>query len=475
MNETDQATFAGYIAKEFYDDPRGYCHAVLGFTPDDWQTEVLTSINTNRRTAVRSGHGVGKTRLAAAVIHWFISTRAYPQIVCTANTLPQLTTKLWREIARVNDQAKNKELFTWTATKFFLKAKPETWFATAQPWTEHNSTAFAGTHEKNVLMVFDEASEIPPIIWDVASGAMSTEGARWLVLGNPTLNTGKFFECFAKNEFKEGDNEDQGLWHAYTVNAEDSPRVDKGYINEQLRESKGNREDDFYRIRVRGLPPIQAVHQFIPVDLFDAACNRPMVSLPHEPKILGVDVAGFGDDQCAYTERKGRRAFLKGTRRGQDTMATVGDIMAIRKQAMDEGEPYDHICIDIIGIGRGVYDRLIEQGVTEAMAVNVAEKARRDDCMNLRAELHKIGKEWLSQGSITEEFRADLIGIQYKYDSSGRLQMERKEDMKKRGLSSPDIGDSFYLTFYPLNTIKAQSRIHQKSRRSSIIRRSGVR
>lgn len=476
MTDAEQAKLAGYIAKEFFDDPQGYCRAVLGFDPDAWQQDVLLSVCHHRRTGVRSGHGVGKTRLAAAVIHWFIATRSYPQIVCTANTLPQLTTKLWRELARVNDQAKNRELFQWTATKFFLKAKPETWFASAQPWTEHNSTAFAGTHEKNVLMVFDEASEIPPIIWEVASGAMSTEGARWLVLGNPTLNTGRFFECFARNAWKEGDDESLGLWHAFTVNAEDSPRVDKGYINEQLREAKGNREDDFYRIRVRGLPPLQAVQQFIPVDLFESALDRPVVTQKHEPRILAVDVAGFGDDQCAYTERKGRKAFLRGTRRGQDTMATVGDIMNLRQQAMDEGEPYDYIPVDVIGIGRGVYDRLIEQGVTEAMAVNVAEKARRDGCMNLRSELHLLGKEWLREGSITEDYRDDLIGIQYKFDSNGRLQMERKEDMKKRGLSSPDIGDSFYLTFFPLNPIKtAQRNVRPQSPRPRWARAAGVR
>jgi hypothetical protein len=458
MTDNDLAIFAQYVAREFYDDLVGYCKGVLGFTPDAWQIEALNSVRDHRRTAIRSGHGTGKTRLAAAVIHHFIATRAYPQIVCTANTQAQLISKLWRELAKVNDSAKNRDLFQWTATRFFLKAKPETWFAIAQPWTEGNSTAFAGTHEDNVLMVFDEASEIPPIIWDVASGAMSTKGARWLVLGNPTLNTGKFFECFGINMWNKGDSEDEGRWHAFTINAEDCPRVDRGYINEQLREAKGNREDDFYRIRVRGLPPLQAVHQFIPVDLFEKAAFNVVEPLRQAPRILGVDVAAFGDDKCAYTERKGGRATLRGTRRGQDTMATVGDVMKFRQEAIDQGEPYDAICVDIIGMGRGVYDRLKEQGVNEAIAVNVGEKARRDDCINLRAELWLLCKKWLAEAQISEEYRNDLIGIQYKFDSSGRLQMEKKDDMKKRGLPSPDLADSLCLTFYPLAKIKTSQR-----------------
>lgn len=458
LTSQEEAKLAAFIAREFHDDPEGYCRGVLGFDPDEWQRSVLGSIRDHRRTAVRSGHGVGKTRLAASVIHWFIATRPYPQIVCTANTLPQLTSKLWRELAKVNDGAKNGSLFQWTATRFFLKAKPETWFASAQPWTEHNSTAFAGTHEENVLMLFDEASEIPPIIWDVASGAMSTKGARWLVLGNPTLNTGKFLECFEKNSWNKGDSEDLGLWHGFTVNAEDCERVDRGYIAEQLREADGNRDSDFYRIRVRGLPPQQAVSQFIPVDLFEKAVHNRVATHPHEPRILGVDVAAFGDDRCSYTDRKGRRARLLGTRRGQDTMATVGDVLDLIQKARKEGDPYDYIPIDVIGIGRGVYDRLKEQGVEAAVPVNVSEKARRDDCRNLRSELHLLGKEWLKEGQIDEEYRKDLIGIQYSFDSNGRLLMERKEDMKKRGLASPDIGDSFYLTFYPTSTTKRHAR-----------------
>ena len=180
--QNDGAFFVERYAK----DPVKYCIEVLGYEPDDWQAEDLRATVLNRRGAVASGHGVGKTRLVASKIHWFLSTRPYPQVVVTANTETQLSTKTWRELHKVNANAKNKDWFEPTATRFCLKDAPETWFAAAIPWTEKRSEAFAGTHEKHVLYLFDEASAISDSIWEVSEGAMTTEGSMWWVYGNPT-------------------------------------------------------------------------------------------------------------------------------------------------------------------------------------------------------------------------------------------------------------------------------------------------
>lgn len=473
MNDADQTKLAAYIAEKFHDDPVGYCRGVLGFSPDAWQGEVLGSIQHRRRTAVRSGHGVGKTRLAAAVIHWFMATRGYPRIRCTANTEKQIMSVLWTELAKVNREAKNKDLFTWSRTRFFLNAAPEVHWAEAVAWSEENSEAFAGIHEENVLYIFDEASAIPDVIWEVSQGAMTSGGARWLVLGNPTRNTGKFHECFGSNSWKPGDT-DTSRWHAFTVSCFDAnpTRGDMPtYIAEIEREY--GKDSDPYRVRVLGLPPLQESQQFIPVDLFETALFKSVVSLPHEPRILICDPARFGDDRTAIGERKGRNAQVLKVRRGQDTMLTVGDLIACMNEAKRDGDAYDFILVDEIGIGAGIVDRLREQGY-DVIGVNVSESPRRDDCKNLTAELWLLMKEWLKEGHVSEEFREDLIGRQYSFDSSGRLVMERKEDMKKRGLNSPDLADMLALSFYPLNPIK-KSAARPKPRRPSLIRRSGVR
>jgi hypothetical protein len=449
----DSVWLAQSIVARFYWDPWHYCRVVLGITPDPWQREVMDAVVGHRRVAVRSGHGVGKTNLSACLIHWFIATRSYPQIICTSNTAVQLATRLWREIAVVNSNAANKDMFSWQATTFKLKSAPERWFALAQPWSLDKPEAFQGAHEKNILVLFDEASGIPDVIWDAASGAMTTPGARWVAVGNPTRNTGKFYECFGKNAWHEGDPEDQGLWRGFTVSCLDSKRVPESYISEQKREYGA--DSDFYRVRVLGLPPVQEVKQFISKALFDAAATRITLTNPLAPRILGVDVAWEGDDRTVAVDRKGSTARLAFTRRGQDTMRTVGDVLAELQRAKDEGEPYDHIVVDTVGIGAGVHDRLREQGINVA-GVNVGITSRNPDrYRNMRAELWDLYRQWLATGTVPMELQEDSCGIQYMHDSSGKLVMEKKSDIKKRGLSSPDMADAICLTFYIQGQLKA--------------------
>lgn len=454
MNVPTPQKLSAYIAQTFRNDPEGYCKGVLGYETDTWQSEVLCSINANRRTAVRSGHGVGKTRLAASAIHWFMSTRAFPRIRCTANTEKQIMSVLWSELATINREAKNKEMFEASRTSFRLKSDPDTHFAEAIAWSAEKSEAFAGIHSKNVLYIFDEASAIDDVIWEVSQGAMTEEGARWLVLGNPTRNNGKFFECFGKNKWKEGDT-DTSLWRTFTISVFDSPRVSKEYSDEIEREY--GKDSDPYRVRVLGLPPMQAESQFISLEDVEAAIHRKIATLAHEPRILGIDPSRFGEDTTPFVERKGRVARLKARLRGQDTMQIVGKAIELINLATQEKEPYDYIVVDEIGIGAGVVDRLKEQEY-KVIGVNVGEKPRMENMKNLRAELWQRTKDWLKDGSVEESFKEDLIAPMYSFDSSGKLVIERKEDMKKRGLASPDMADALALTLFILNPIKNTQR-----------------
>ena len=447
MNEKDQLKLTKMVAARYFDNPTGYCSDVLGFRPDQWQVSVLDSVCRHRRTAVRSGHGVGKTRLAAACIHWFIATRAYPQIICTSETAVQLATRLWRELAVVNSTAVNAELFEWQATTFKFKLAADRWFALAQPWTKERPEAFQGAHEQDLLMLFDEASAIPDEIWDAASGSMSTSGARWLVQGNPTRNTGKFYDCFGKNKALPNESDEKGYWHTHTVSCFDSTRPGMAqYIEEQKREY--GEDSDFYRIRVLGIPPQQEVKQFISREMFGAAVARPVIENKAAQRILGVDVAWEGDDRTVLVRKHGFKIDLVAVRRGQDTMATVGDIIQELRRAREIEQPYDHVVVDTIGVGAGVFDRLREQGIA-VTGVNVGIASRVPDrYRNLRAELWDLYRKWLETGTIAKDFEEDSCGIQYMITSSGVIAMEKKGDLKKRGLPSPDLADAACLCFY---------------------------
>jgi hypothetical protein len=229
----------------------------------------------NKRTIVSAGHGIGKTGLAAAAIHWFASTRPRFAIVATANTEDQLKKKLWRELAKINDGAKNKDWFKWDTSTFTRFGDPTTQ-AVALPNNENNPGAFAGTHEDHVLGVFDEAAEIPRNIWNVFNGAMTTAGSRWLAISNPPFE-GYFFDAaFGKLKArKPGDG--RRLWTSFTVPSFDSPFVDPEYV-ETMREQLGEQSDDF-QVQVLGLPPRKSVQQFLSPELIierDGA-HRPAV------------------------------------------------------------------------------------------------------------------------------------------------------------------------------------------------------
>lgn len=165
--------------------------------------------------------------------------------------------------------------------------------------------------------------------------------------------------------------------------------------------------------------------------------------------VIGVDPARKGDDRTAIIRRKGRKAYKLETHYNIDTMELAGIINRII-----EKEHPRRVCIDSIGIGAGVVDRLKELGHDIVEDVNVARKASEPARFrNLRAELWSMMRDWLLQESPvqipdSDELQTDLTCLGYKYDSSDKLIIEGKDDAKKRGLLSPDTADALMLTFY---------------------------
>ncbi|MFH1091634.1 MAG: terminase, partial [Pseudomonadota bacterium] len=293
----------------FGHDPLGFVHYVFPWGegaleghagPDSWQEDVLNELGRGSagtaalRLAVASGHGIGKTALIAWITLWFISTRAHPQIVVTANTKPQLETKTWRELAKWHKLALNHDWFEWTSTKFYLQEHPETWFAAAIPWSKERPEAFQGAHERHVLMIYDEGSAIDQAIWEATEGAMTTPGAVWVVFGNPTRNTGAFRQCFGRQRHR---------WITRQIDSRTAKMADKAQIQRWI-EDYGE-DSDFVRVRVKGEFPRAASNQSIPSDLVEAAAGKSLSPEVYSraPRTLGVDVARFGDDQTVIVRR----------------------------------------------------------------------------------------------------------------------------------------------------------------------------
>lgn len=441
---------------EFYDDPFGYVHYAFAWGvgeleeydgPDEWQSEQLRRIGekfledpeTTVREAVASGHGIGKSCEVAWIILWAMSTRPHLNGVITANTTTQLSTKTWRELALWHKRAINGHWFKWTATKFFHVDHPETWFCAAVPNTEHNSEAFAGLHARHVLLIFDEASGIPDSIWEVAEGAMTTPRAMWFVFGNPTKNTGRFRECF---------NSDKARWSLAQIDSRTCKMTNKREINEW--EDVYGEDSDFFRVRVKGQFPRLGVVQFIGNDIVDAAMamDIPFESHMTMPLILGVDVARFGDDQSVVSLRQGRKIISIWKFRELNTMQLATEVAAIIKDV----RPDATFC-DVVGVGAGVVDRLRMLNF-EIIEVNAGLAAQDDQTYyNKRAEMWGRMKNWLIQGADIpndDALKKALIGVEYGFDMKERIILERKQDMKARGLSSPDEAEAIAHTFAEL-------------------------
>lgn len=445
----------------FFNDPLGFVYFAYPWGepgplleetgPDTWQEALLDDLGKRLEAgeapgaavggalqiAVASGHGVGKSALVSWIIHWFISTREHPQIVVTAGTQAQLRSKTWREVAKWWKLLINTHWFKWTATSFYHVHYPETWFASAIPWSDSSPESFAGTHEKHVLVIFDEASQIDDIIWETTEGAMTTDGAMWIVFGNPTRNTGRFAECWGKFKHR---------WQRYQVDSRTAKKANKAQIQNWIDDY--GEDSDFVRIRVRGLFPRAGSLQLISIELVRAAMAReipPDVYNQHA-KILALDVARHGDDQSVFTKRMGLKVWPQTAMREPNTMQ-----LADRAAAMLDDEEPEAMFVDATGMGWGVIDRLIQMGHKNVVAVEVGEVAiEKTKFSNRRMEMWWKTKEHLENGGslpLDNELETDLIGPEYGYVRDHVMQLESKRDMKKRGLASPDKGDSLALTF----------------------------
>lgn len=458
----------------FYYDPLGFVLYVFPWGkkgtrlsdesgPDTWQIELMDRLGEELRAgigvqdalpnlfAVSSGHGIGKTALICWIIMWFISTRDFPQIVVTAGKKDQLTSKTWRELAKWTKLSINGHWFVWTSTKLEHALYPDTWYAHAIPWSKNAPENFAGTHEKHVLVVFDEASAIHDVIWEVTDGAMTTPGAMWIAFGNPTKNSGRFFECF--NQYRK-------IWRTMKVDSRTAKMANRRLLDMWV-EMYGE-DSDFVRVRIRGEFPRAGDLQFISIEDVDAAMARKAPGQENYAKIIGVDVARHGGDQSVVCIRQGRARPRFYKFRIPDTMKLASKVAEI----IDKESP-DQVFVDATGIGWGVVDRLVQLNYTKVIGVQVAEKADNGELYkDRRSELWGKMRDWIQDGGTLPadaELKTDLISIEFGYDPSNRWVLESKADMKARGLDSPDTADSLALTFNaPVAPVKAAKETWRK-------------
>lgn len=433
----DKGTFLAFL-EAYRDDPVSFVRNVLGAKPLPWQEEFLRAIaRGERRISVRAGHGVGKSTVCSWALIWHATTR-YPQkAVVTAPTAAQLFDALYAELKSwVNKlPAVLRDSFEVFSDRIVLKGAPESSFISVRTSSSERPEALAGVHSENVLLVVDEASAVPEAVFEAAAGSMSGHSATTILISNPTRNSGLFYKTH---------HDLAADWFRMHVSCRDNPLVSADFIA-QIAATYGETSNAF-RIRVLGEFALADDDTLIAAELVDGAQERDVVVSPGEPLVYGLDVARFGTDRTALCKRKGNVVLEIRHWGGLDLMQTVGAVVNEAKR-----DAPAEICVDTIGLGSGVADRLREMGLN-VRDVNVAESSAMNPNANrLRDELWLSVKDWLGTKAVKlpkdEALRQELVAPRYTFTSTGKIVVESKDGLKKRGLRSPDLADALCLTF----------------------------
>jgi phage terminase large subunit len=427
-------------AATFAREPGTFVRQILGVEPDDWQLEALDALAAGKSVAVRSGHGVGKSALEAWAILWFLATRPNALVPCTAPTDDQLARILWPEISRWLQRSPLRDILEWRPTTVTYRGRASTWFAVAR--ASNRPENLAGFHARHVLYVTDEASGIGDSLFQVVEGALTTEGALMLMCGNPTKATGYFVDAFGKNRAE---------WHCIHVSSEDSTRVSKAWVEREAR--MWGRDSDVFRVRVMGLPPKAEADTFISLDLAEKAAAR--TAVPAGPLEMGVDVARMGDSETVFVTRRGYAVLALEHYRKRDTQEVAGLAVALARRTMEEqAHPAIAIKVDDAGVGGGVTDalRAVAREDPRLTIVPCNFGGPGDD--------HYVNATGVMWGFLREAMRTDELAIPNDDDLIGQLttrkykvtprgiQLETKDEMRKRKLPSPDRADALALAFY---------------------------
>lgn len=398
--------------------------------------------------------GPGKSAFLAWVGLWFLSTRKHPKIVATSITGDNLSDNLWAELSKwMKRSPLLVHQFEWTATRIFHKEHPETWWISARTWPKtadpsQQAETLAGVHADAVMFLIDEAGGIPPAVVATAEAGLANaskeEGreAFLVMAGNPTELDGALYQACVRN---------RAFWHVIAISSAPddpnrTPRVSVEWAREQI--AMYGWDSPFVLVNIRGEFPPGSSTALISVADAEAALGRQLTPQEYaeDPKVLGVDVARFGDDTTEILLRQGRAVKKPRTLRNLDTVQVAGQVA----QIIEKHEP-DAVFVDETGLGGGVVDNLRALGF-QVIGVQFGAAANEDRVyQNRRCEMWWRMGQWLRGGGALPasvgEFVSELTGPMYWFDEKGRVCLESKKDMKKRGLPSPNKADALALTF----------------------------
>lgn len=439
-------------------DPVAFAHEVLGVQPWSKQQEALAALAREPQLTIRSSHGVGKTFLAATASLWFCYAKRPSMVLTTAPTARQVEGQLWKEINRL--WARAKVPLPGRCLSLRLEASLD---QTALGLTTNEPDKFAGWHEENLLAIVDEASGVPDNIYEVLKGTLTSAGCKLLLIGNPTRPDGHFamtHQRWPERQKMRLASPDSPNFAAPRGGPYPCPWLVTPEWVDARREEWGE-DSDPWRVRVMGEFPLASPDALIELAWVERANHTETIPQPDqatEPRVLALDVARYGDAETVAAIRHGDTLTAVLSWRGADLMATTGKAIALARE-----HGCQEMVIDTVGLGGGVYDRLLElqredpAGLWDLTITPFGSGERANEPMkytNRRAEAYGALRERYQHGSIDHasdwhRLTGQLTSLRYGYSSAGALAIETKDQLRKRGLPSPDWADAVAMAFAP--------------------------
>lgn len=426
-------------------DPAGWCthHGDHLWTA---QQAICSSVVAHTRTAVQSCHGIGKSFISARLALWWIDSHppGTAIVVTSAPTYAQVHAILWEEIRKGHRRAKLPG-HVLKSDEWQLDNGDIAGFG-RKP-ADHDEDGFQGIHRRYVLVILDEACGIPKALFTGAEAIITNTDCRMVAIGNPTDPGTEFGQVC-----KPGSG-----WNVIQVSAFDTPNFTGEKIPDSLssllispdwvddKRRRWGEDSPLWKSRVLGEFPDVGENTLIHPAWIQAAQDRDLT--PTEPSTLGVDVARFGPDSTVIAHRRGPWARIIDTMGYSKTTTTAGHVARIQH---DHGYPVAHV--DGVGVGGGVVDILSENGMPVADLQSGGSPSDTARFKNARAEWYWTLRTLFQDGRIDidpadDDLASQLAQIRYDIDSKGRIVIESKDDMKARGVNSPDRADALMFAF----------------------------
>ena len=428
-------------------DPVYFCREALGIEPWTKQREVLEAVRDHGRVAVRSGHGTGKSFIAASAALWFLYSHYPAKVITTAPTWNQVRAILWNEIRAQHAAARIP--LGGTVLEERLKLGPG---AFAVGLSTDETERFQGYHAEHVLVILDEAPGVRDEIWEAAETLLTGRVARMLAIGNPTRASGRFYGCFAP----------ASGWTTVHISCTVSPNlsgnsplypslVTGAWIDERRR--LWGEKSPFYRSRVLGEFPEEGDGSLVSRATLADALTRPLPPRTGALR-LGIDVARTGADATVLCVRDDGGVRHLENHDGWNTMETAGRAVRLMREL---GLAPEDVFIDDTGLGAGVVDRLREQEYPVNAVVLGARATDPAHFSNVRAECFwRLRSALEGAGGLSlaghDEIARELGETRYGLTSAGAIRIESKETLRARLDGSPDHADALALTFAETTT-----------------------